>query len=94
MSLRTELETLSPAELIEALSIRIFQPPLSSARDRLHDISEALRVPILVLDFDTELSMNGILGFLENSTGGLFPETIDAFEKIGASETVSVFACN
>jgi hypothetical protein len=90
MSLRSELEALSPAKLIEALSIRIYEPPLSNARDRLREIAEALRVPILLLDFDTELNMNGMLGFLENSTGLYFAETIEAFDKIGASETVSI----
>ena len=90
MSLRSELEALPPSKLIEALSIRIYEPPLSTARDRLREIAEPLRVPILVLDFDTELNMNGMLGFLENSTGLYFPETIEAFDKVGASETVSI----
>jgi hypothetical protein len=90
MSLRSELEALSPAKLIEALSIRIYEPPLSTARDRLREVAEALRIPILVLDFDTEVCMNGMLGFLENSTGLFFRETIDAFHKIGASETASI----
>lgn len=90
MSLRARLESLSPAKLIEDLSIRIYEPPLSTARDRLCEIAEPLRVPILVLDFDTELNMNGMLGFLENSTGLYFAETIEAFGKIGASETASI----
>jgi len=90
MSLRSELETLSPSKLVETLSIRIYEPPLSTLRDRLREIAEPLRVPMLVLDFDTELNMSGMLGFLENSTGLYFPETIEAFEKIGASETVSI----
>jgi hypothetical protein len=90
MNLRSELGELSSAKLIEALSIRIYEPPLSTARDRLREISEALRVPILVLDFDTELNMNGMLGFLENSTGLYFAETIEAFDRIGASETVLI----
>jgi hypothetical protein len=90
MSLRSELEGLSAAKLIEALSIRIYEPPLCTARHGLREIAEPLRVPILVLDFDTEVCINGMLGFLENSTGLYFPETIEAFDKIGASETVSV----
>jgi hypothetical protein len=76
--------------LIEALSTRIYEAPLSAARDHLREIAEPLRVPILVLDFDTELNMNGMLGFLENSTGLYFPETIEAFDKIGASQTASI----
>jgi hypothetical protein len=90
MSLRSELELLPPAKLIEALSIRIYERPLCVARERLHQVSDPLRVPILVLDFDTEVSMNGVLGFLENRTGLFLPETIDAFERIGASETAAV----
>jgi hypothetical protein len=90
MSIRSEFDELSPSKLIEALSTRIYEAPLSIARDRLNEIAEPLRVAMLVLDFDTELCMNGILGFLENSTGLYFPETIEAFDKIGASETVSV----
>jgi hypothetical protein len=90
MSLRSELKSLSPAKLVEALSIRIYEPPLSTARDRLREVAEPLRVPILVLDFDTEVCMNGMLGFLENSTGLFLPETIEAFDRIGASETASI----
>ena len=90
MSLRSELEALSPSDLIEALSICIYEPPLSAVRSRLREVAEALRVPILILDFDTELNMNGMLGFLENSTGLYFTETIEAFEKVGATETVSI----
>ena len=44
----------------------------------------------LFLDFDTEVSINGMLGFLENSAGLRFPETIEAFDLIGASRTVAV----
>ena len=50
MSLRSELKVLSAAELIEGLSVRIYEPPLSRARDRPPDIAEPLRVPILVFD--------------------------------------------
>jgi hypothetical protein len=93
MGLRTELERLQPREMIEALSIRIYEPPLSSARNRLRNLSEPLRVVILILDFDTEVTMNGMLGFLENSTGLFFAETIDDFKKIGSLETAEVLRC-
>ncbi|WP_163855496.1 DMP19 family protein [Paenibacillus elgii] len=39
---------------------------------------------VLLIDFDTELNMNGILGFLENSTGKYLNETIEVLERIGA----------
>lgn len=90
MNLHSEFEALPTDKLIDALSICIYEPPLTAARDCLREIAEPLRVPILVLDFDTELNMNGMLGFLENSTGLFFPETIEAFKTIGAFETVAV----
>ncbi|WP_010252876.1 DMP19 family protein [Acetivibrio cellulolyticus] len=41
---------------------------------------------LLLADFDTELNMNGILGFLENSTGLYLNETIEALGRIDAIE--------
>lgn len=72
---------------LEELSVRIYEPPLSSVRERMRDLPTALRTVVLAIDFDTEVTMQGILGFLENSTGLFLSETITAFEEIGASET-------
>jgi hypothetical protein len=44
---------------------------------------------MLVIDFDTEVHMQGLCGFLENSTGRFLDETIDALEAIGAQETAA-----
>jgi hypothetical protein len=82
-------ETRTPDEIVTELSIRIYEPPLSELRDRLADLPAAIRVPMLVLDFDTEVSMQGILGFLENSTGLFLNQTIDAFSEIGAMQTAA-----
>lgn len=87
MTLRSELEELTSRELIETLSTRIYDPPLSEARERILAVPSALRVVLLVLDFDTEVNMQGMLGFLENSTGLSLAETIDAFHRIGALAT-------
>ncbi|NEN82357.1 DMP19 family protein [Paenibacillus elgii] len=48
------------------------------------ELPALLRDIVLLIDFDTELNMNGILGFLENSTGKYLNETIEALERIGA----------
>jgi hypothetical protein len=64
--------------------LQIHEPPFSRLRDDLRSVAEALRIPMLLFEFDTELSMNGILGFLENSTGFYLDDTIDALETIGA----------
>lgn len=90
MSPRSELEGLSGDDLLNALVSQIYDPPLASVRERLPEVAEALRVTILVSDFDIEVNMNGILGFLENSTGLYLAETIEAFEKIRAPATAAV----
>ena len=36
-----------------------------------------------IIEFDTELSINGIFGFLENSIGHYSPNIIEAFRTIG-----------
>ncbi|HEX9928194.1 MAG TPA: DUF4375 domain-containing protein [Pyrinomonadaceae bacterium] len=78
--------TLSAAEIIEQLSVRIYEPPLSLLREDLAQVPEALRNVILFIDFDTEVTMGGILTFLENSTGKYLSETITTFVAIGAIE--------
>jgi hypothetical protein len=75
------------AKIIESLSIQIYEPPLSKLREDLRSIPEVLRIPILIIDLDTEVHMNGILGFLENSTGLYLTDTIDALETIAARDT-------
>jgi hypothetical protein len=85
-----DLQTLSASKLLEAIASRAYEPPLSLIRDRIPEIAAPLRTIILILDFDTEVCMNGMLGFLENSTGEFLTETIDAFGRIGAGETESV----
>ena len=50
------------------------------------ELSNPLHVTLLLVDFDTEVSMNSILGFLENSTGAYLDQTIDAFRLIGAEQ--------
>jgi hypothetical protein len=81
------LEQMSTTELIDYLAISIYKEPLSAARTRPELVSDDLRVAILIIDFDTEVSMNGILGFLENSAGAHLPQVILAFDRIGAQNT-------
>jgi hypothetical protein len=87
MSLRPELEGLEPRRLIEAVAMRIYEPSFLDVRPRVLSVPSALRVVILIIDFDTEVTMQGILGFLENSTGLYFAETIEAFDLIKAQAT-------
>lgn len=41
---------------------------------------------ILLIEFDTELNMNGVVGFLENSSGKYIKETIEVLERINADK--------
>ena len=90
MTLRTELEALSCVKVIDALFLRRHEPHFLAALPPLQTVAEALRVPILVTDFDIEMCMSGMLGFLENETGLNFKETIEALDRIGAAETAAV----
>ena len=55
-------------------------------------LTNPLHVALLLTDFDTELCMNGISGFLENSTGQFLDQTIDAFCLIGAEQTATILS--
>lgn len=55
-------------------------------------LANPLHVALLLTDFDTELCMNGIVGFLENSTGAYLDQTIDAFRLIGAEQTAATLS--
>jgi hypothetical protein len=76
-------------EILDELGVRIYQPPLLDLRGRVRELPAAFRVPMLVIDFDTEVHMQGILGFLENSTGRYLKETVDALSAIGARRTAA-----
>jgi hypothetical protein len=76
--------------LIEDLAIRMYSEPASSLwADRLV-APMPLRIMLLILDFDTEVSMNGVLGYLENSTGRYLTEAETAFALVGATRTADI----
>lgn len=81
------LETKTGDDLLAELSTRIYRPPLSLLQERLPELPVALRIPMLIVAFDTELHMSGIHGFLENNAGYYLSETIEALAAIGAQAT-------
>lgn len=86
----SEYHSMSAAEMLDNLARQIYKPHLLKLREDLSSIPEVLRIPILIIDFDIEVHINGILGFLENSTGLYFVDTIDALETISAHVTAGV----
>jgi hypothetical protein len=85
-------ENKTASEILQELGIRIYQPPLSDLRSRLRGSPPPFHVPVLVIDLDTELAMQGILGFLQNSTGHYLDLTIEALDAIGARRTAATMA--
>jgi hypothetical protein len=73
--------------LLVDLSVQVYSPAWSRSRLRLGEWPAAVRTVVLVLDYETEVQMEGLLGFLENSTSRFLPETIDALQAIGAART-------
>lgn len=78
--------------LIQELCTGIYQPPLSKVRDEVDypNLTNPLHLVILLIDCDTEIDMNGMLGFLENSTGRHLKQTIQALQLIGASKSAAL----
>lgn len=85
-----ELRSKTVGEIVQELFVQIYQVPLSELREDLRTVPEVLRIPILLIDLDTEVTMNGMLGFLENSTGLYLVDTIDALETISAHRTAGI----
>jgi hypothetical protein len=85
-----DYRSMSADEILDDLAIRIYEPPLLELREDLRSVPEVLRVPILIIDFDIEVTMNGILGFLENSTGRYLADTIAALEAIGGNHAAAI----
>jgi hypothetical protein len=84
---------MKPHDVIQDLAEDIYQGPLSGIRDEpdYPDLSNPLHVVVLLIDCDTEIDMNGMLGFLENMTGQHLAKTTEALEMIGAPKCAVLF---
>jgi Domain of unknown function (DUF4375) len=85
--------TMNADGLIQELCREIYQRPLSKVRDEVDypNLTNPLHLVILLIDCDTEIDMNGMLGFLENPTGRHLKQTIQALQLIGASKSAALF---
>lgn len=81
-----DLFNLTTRELVDHICDGIYKEETYVMRDKeiLNSIPQLIRDCILLIDFDTEMNMNGIWGYLENSTGQFIEETIEVLERIGA----------
>lgn len=80
---------MSGKDILNDIGLKAYREPLSSLRSLpgWPSLSDPLHVAILLIDFDTEVSMNGLLGYLENSTGAYLDQTIEACRVLGARQT-------
>ncbi len=83
-----EVSNLSAEDIIGEISLRLYGQENYHIRDnRIFSVLPTiLRDIILIIDLDTEVTMEGILGFLENSTGLYLDDTIETLERIKAYE--------
>lgn len=81
-----DLFDFTASELVENICEGLYKEDAYLLRDKetFDRIPQLIRDCILLIDLDTEVSMNGVFGYLENSTGKLMNETIEVLEKIGA----------
>lgn len=86
------ISSMSPRDIINEVASNQYNKRKWDLKDRniFERIPEVIRYILLLADFDTEVNMNSILGFLENSTGLFLNETIDALEKIEAYEDMKI----
>ncbi|MFD0616566.1 DUF4375 domain-containing protein [Paenibacillus sp. GCM10027629] len=84
------LPYMSSEELIGHIALNIYKNEFIEIRDQLDFIPEVLKNIILLIDFDTELNMNGIIGFLENSSGLYLNETIDVLRKTSCFRDMNI----
>jgi hypothetical protein len=81
-------------ELLGEFSCRIYEAPLTEHRDsgRIADLSDPISILMLLVDFETEVSMNGICDFIGNSTGLYARETVEALKLVGCTQDAAVLS--
>jgi len=78
----------STQDLFDEFTIRIYEPPLNARRydGRVAQLDDPVSVLMLIIDFDTEVLMNGITNFIGNSSGRYAEQTVEALRKIGCTD--------
>ncbi|PGM49080.1 DUF4375 domain-containing protein [Bacillus sp. AFS053548] len=83
-----QLKCKSGEEIIEEIASNLYDDENNFIFEveYFYKIPDVIRDIILLINFDTELAMEGILGFLENSSGVFINDTIETLEKIHAEQ--------
>lgn len=83
-----DIKQFSGRELCEKLSRELWH----SKRSQWPECADFIQTAAFLIDFDTELTMEGIFTFLENSIGHYAPNIINAFRAIGDDKDAEILA--
>lgn len=82
----------SGEEIVNEIAMQLYKEQNHglTEKDTFYKLPLVIRDVILLINLDTELNMQGILGFLENSTGLFLDDTIETLEGIRAEEDCQI----
>ncbi|MGV2805343.1 hypothetical protein GNF85_17235 [Clostridium perfringens] len=80
----------SAEDIVGEVCTNLYKEEGSKVKEDFNSFPIWLQDIILLIEFDTELAMSGIVGFLENSTGLMLDETIDTLKRINAIDDYRV----
>ncbi|SLK13364.1 MULTISPECIES: DMP19 family protein [unclassified Paenibacillus] len=77
-----QFDSMSGEEVVGSVAMDLYRAEFATIRECGPELPQVLRDTILIIDLDTELSMSGITGFLENLSGRFLGETTEAMQRI------------
>ena len=77
------MEEMSGEELVGSIAMDMYRAEFATIRSVFQSCPVVLRDILLIIDLDTELSMNGLTGYLENASGQHLREVTDALIRSG-----------
>jgi hypothetical protein len=79
-------------EIINEIALNLYNKEnyKITERDTFYKLPVVIRDIILLINLDTELNMQGIMGFLENSTGLFLDDTIETLQRIQAKDDYEI----
>lgn len=83
-----DIKKFSGAELCEKISLELWD----YERSEWLEFDDFIQTTMFLIDFDTELCMEGIFTCLENSIGHYLPYIIKAFRTIGDNEDAEILS--
>ncbi|WP_434752197.1 DMP19 family protein [Paenibacillus amylolyticus] len=77
------IEGMSGEEIVGSIAMDMYRAEFATIMEHVAELPVVLRDIMLIIDLDTELSMNGLTGYLENASGQHLREAIEALKRNG-----------